>query len=175
MEGVEKRVNYSNPRKHRRDTSQKKATEMEPWEINWEALKVELTKEKQWTSKAWWKSIQNNLLISFSTGFFFSAFDLITDGTSGFTYIFGADYIKNVNDKNDSSVADSEGCKILGHFQAIDRDSKDYCQYQCFERDPIWGSLTLIFMFVPGLGVGDKSKFFDNDNFSIIFLKFLIR
>ena len=151
MEGVEKRVNYSNPRKHRRDTSQKKATEMEPWEINWEALKVELTKEKQWTSKAWWKSIQNNLLISFSTGFFFSAFDLITDGTSGFTYIFGADYIKNVNDKNDSSVADSEGCKILGHFEAIDRDSKDYCQYQCFERDPIWGSLTLIFMFVPGL------------------------
>ena len=119
MEVVEKRVNYSNPRKHRRDTSQKKATEMEPWEIDWKALKVELTKEKQWTSKAWWKSIQNNLLISFSTGFFFSAFDLITDGTSGFTYIFGADYIKNVNDKNDSSVADSEGCKILGHFEDV--------------------------------------------------------
>ena len=25
------------------------------------------------------------------------------------------------------------------------------------------------------VGVGDKSKFFDSDNFSIIFLKFLIR
>ena len=151
MEVVEKRFNYSNPRKHRRDTSQKKATEMEPWEIDWKALKVELTKEKQWTSKAWWKSIQNNLLISFSTGFFFSAFDLITDGTSGFTYIFGADYIKNVNDENDSSIADSDTCKRLGYFTATHRDSRDYYQYKCFERDPIWGSLTLAFMFVSGL------------------------
>ena len=150
MEVVEKRFNYSNTRKHKRDTSQKKATEMEPWEIDWKALKVELTKEKQWTRKAWWKSIQNNLLISFSTGFFFSAFDLITDGTSGFTYIFGADYIKNVDAQNDSSVSDSN-CTMIGHFDSLTKDTKDYHQYKCFERDPIWGSLTLVFMFVPGL------------------------
>ena len=106
--------------------------------------------EKQWTRRAWWKSIQNNLLISFSTGFFFSAFDLITDGTSGFTYIFGADYIKNVDAQNDSSVSDSN-CTMIGHFDSLTKDTKDYHQYKCFERDPIWGSLTLVFMFVPGL------------------------
>ena len=96
MEVSEKRVNHSNRRRDKRNASQKKETQKEPWEIDWKALKDELTKEKQWTSKDWWKDIKKHLLISFATGFFFSAFDLITDGMSGFTYIFGADYIKNV-------------------------------------------------------------------------------
>ena len=153
MEVSEKRVNHSNRRRDKRNASQKKETQKEPWEIDWKALKDELTKEKQWTSKDWWKDIKKHLLISFATGFFFSAFDLITDGMSGFTYIFGADYIKNVDKITDPSVVNSDltTCRRLGHFRREDTDSIDYYQYQCFERDPIWGSLTLAFMFVPGL------------------------
>ena len=85
MEVSEKRVNHSNHRRDKRHASQKKETQKEPWEIDWKALKDELTKEKQWTSKDWWKDIKKHLLIFFATGFFFSAFDLITDGMSGFT------------------------------------------------------------------------------------------
>ena len=75
---------------------------------------------------------------------------------SGFTYIFGADYIKNVDNEDDPSVADNDltTCRQLGHFWANDKENIDYYQYQCFERDPIWGCWTLAFMFVPGLWAG---------------------
>ena len=66
MEVSEKRVNHSNHRRDKHNASQKKETQKEPWEIDWKALKDELTKEKQWTSKDWWKDIKKHLLISFA-------------------------------------------------------------------------------------------------------------
>ena len=78
-------------------------TKTEHWEIDWKALAAEFTWEKLWKKRDW-KSIWKHFLVTFSTGFFFSAFDVITDGTSGFAFIFGAYYIKNVEHKSDSSV-----------------------------------------------------------------------
>ena len=129
-----------------------KEIETEHWEIDWKALAGEFTWEKLWKKRDW-KSIWKHFLVAFSTGFFFSAFDVITDGTSGFTFIFGAYYIKNVELKSDSSV-EHFMCNITGRFTEIDQDGSeqvDYYRYQCFEKDPIWGFFTLAFMFVPGL------------------------
>ena len=58
---------------------------------------------------------------------------------------------------NDTSVADNHSCKNIGRFVVVAEDgteSVDYYQYQCFERDLIWGCWTLAFMFVPGLWAG---------------------
>ena len=129
-----------------------KEIKTEHWEIDWKALAGEFTWEKLWKKRDW-KSIWKHFLVTFSTGFFFSAFDVITDGTSGFTFIFGAYYIKNVELKSDSSV-EHFMCNITGRFTEIDHDGSeqvDYYRYQCFEKDPIWGFFTLAFMFVPGL------------------------
>ena len=126
-------------------------TKTEHWEINWKALAAEFTWEKLWKKRDW-KSIWKHFLVTFSTGFFFSAFDVITDGTSGFTFIFGAYYIKNVEHRSDSSV-EHFMCNITGRFSVIDQDGSehvDYYRYQCFEKDPIWGFFTLACMFVPG-------------------------
>ena len=90
-----------------------KETVTAPGVVNWRALAAEFTREKLWMSRDW-KSIGKHLLISFCFGFFFSALDVFTDGWSGFTFIFGTDYIKNVASPNDTSVADTDSCKNVG-------------------------------------------------------------
>ena len=60
-----------------------KDTKTGPGEVNWRALAAEFTWEKLWTSRDW-KSIGKHFLVSFCFGFFFSAFDVFTDGLSGF-------------------------------------------------------------------------------------------
>ena len=133
-----------------------KETKTGPDEINWRALAAEFTMEKLWTKRDW-KSIMKHFLFAFSTGFFFSALDVFTDGYSGFTFIFGTDYIKNVASPNDTSVADTESCKNIGRFVVVAEDgteSVEYFQYRCFEKNPIWGTVTLGFMFAPGFWAG---------------------
>merc|ERR1712062_420122 len=99
-------------------------------EVNWKAFAAELTWENMWTHRDW-KSIGKHFLFAFSTGFFFSAFDVFTDGWSGLNFIFGAYYVKNVPTPYDVSDSGNLLCKILHPENDI--------QYQCFERDPIWG------------------------------------
>ena len=76
-------------------TQMREDTKTAPGVINWRALAAEFTWENLWTNRDY-KSIGKHFLVSFCTGLFFSGFDIFTDGTSGFTFIFGADYIKNV-------------------------------------------------------------------------------
>ena len=133
-----------------------KDTKTGPGEVNWRALAAEFTWEKLWTSRDW-NSIVKHFLLAFSTGFFFAAFDVFTDGWSGFTFIFGTDYIENVASPNDTSVADGDSCKNIGRFVVVAEDGSEsvkYYQYRCFEKDPIYGIVTLAFMFFPGLWGG---------------------
>ena len=126
-----------------------KDTKTGPGVVNWRALAAEFTRENLCTSRDW-KSIGKHFLVSFCFGFFFSAFDVFTDGWSGFTFIFGTDYIKNVASPNDTSVADSDSCKNIGRFIVVAEngtESVEYYQYQCFEKDPIWGAVTLACSF----------------------------
>ena len=95
-----------------------KETKTGPGEINWRALAAEFTTEKLWTSRDW-KSIGKHFVVAFATGFFFSALDVFTDGWSGFTFIFGTDYIKNVASPNDTSVADAGSCRNIGRFVVV--------------------------------------------------------
>ena len=59
--------------------------------------------------------------------------------------------------QSDTSVADSESCKVIGRSVVVAEfgsESVEYYQYKCFEKDPIWGAVTLAFMFIPGLWAG---------------------
>ena len=130
-----------------------KETKIGPGKINWRALAVEFTWKNIWTSREW-KEIGKHFLFSFFTGFLFSALDVGTDGWSGFTFIFGTDYIKNVAGSDDTSVANKNACKYIGRFVIVAEngsESVEYYQYRCFEKDSVWGSMTLAFMFIPGL------------------------
>ena len=97
----------------RKERISTKDTKMAPGTVKWRALAAEFTMESLWTSRDW-KSIRKHFVVAFATGFFFSALDVFTDGWSGFTFIFGTDYIKNVASPNDTSVADTDSCKNVG-------------------------------------------------------------
>ena len=63
----------------------------------------------------------------------------------GFYLHLRTDYIKNVASQNDTSVADTDSCKNIGRFVVVAEDGTEnveYYQYQCFEKDPIWGIVT---------------------------------
>ena len=59
-----------------------KDTKTGPGKVNWKALAAEFAWENLWTNRDW-KSIGKHFLIVFSTSFFFSVFDVFTDGWSG--------------------------------------------------------------------------------------------
>ena len=136
-------------------------------EVNWKAFAAELTWENMWTHREW-KSIGKHFLFAFSTGFFFSAFDVFTDGWSGLNFIFGAYYVKNVPIPYDVSDSGNPLCKIL--HPENDTQSVEHIQYQCFERDPIWGAVTLVFMFIPGLSADNIWRGLDKQVDKRIFL-----
>ena len=56
-------------------------TETRPGLVNWSILADEFTMEKLWTSRDW-KSILKHFFLAFSTGFFFSALDVLADSTA---------------------------------------------------------------------------------------------
>ena len=70
-----------------------------------------------------------------------SVFDVFTDGWSGYTFIFGNDYIKNVASPNDTSVT-AYPCKSISRYIIVAEngtESVEYYWYQCFETNPQWG------------------------------------
>ena len=83
-----------------------------------------------------------------------SAFDIITDGRSGGTFIHGTDYIKNVASPNDSSVANNASCTLTGEFVIVTdngTEEVDFYQYRCFEKDKVYGVMTWVLMILPGV------------------------
>ena len=67
-------------------------------------------------------------------------------------FINGTTYTKYVPDFNHSSVNDSQ-CTYVGPVDSVTNDNSSSLKFVCFESDPIWGGVSLAFMFVPGLAV----------------------
>ena len=65
---------------------------------------------------------------NFSTSFFFSVFDVFTDGWSGYTFIFGTDYIKNVASPNDTSVT-AYPCRSIGRYIIVAENGTESVEY----------------------------------------------
>ena len=73
--------------------------------------------------------------------------DVSTDSAQGWKYLDGSQYTKYVNS------VDHESLTIQGSNCTTTIQSDQFGMYtaQCLERDPLWGILTLVIMFLPGL------------------------
>ena len=106
-----------------------------------------------------WKARTKYFCTALVVGLLPTLFDIGTDGLSVFSFLHGTTYIKNVPDLNHSSVNCSTGdehcvwCENIGRHLKISANTTEvvYEEFECFEKDPIWGYMTLVFMFLPGL------------------------
>merc|ERR1712226_1048079 len=73
-----------------------------------------------------------------------------SDALSVYNFINGTTYMKYVPDLNHASL-NSGLCNHVGtHLRRDGNLSEvDYEEVECFERDPIWGFMSLFFIFFP--------------------------
>ena len=84
-----------------------------------------------------------------------SLFDLVMDNINAYTYFTGKHYTKIVANDTDASITpgymnSTKNCTLIGERQNYVTNEKYYV-YECFEIDQIWGMLTLLFVYAPGL------------------------
>jgi len=82
-----------------------------------------------------------------------SLVDVGTDGFSAEEYIVGHNYIKHV--KNVSEGTRYGGiCSHIGRYIKFDENCEETISYEevrCYETDHVWGTYTIVLMFLPGL------------------------
>ena len=91
-------------------------------------------------------------LIIFATSLAPSLFDMGSDAFSVHNFIHGTTYTKYVSDLDHPSVNSSD-CVHVGSYLKWNGNSSTvvYEEFECFEQDPIWGQMSLVFMFLPGI------------------------
>merc|ERR1712112_464747 len=93
------------------------------------------------------------------TGLGPSLFDMGSEALSTYNFINGTTYTKYVPDLNHLSVNSSQCTHVGTHLRNNGNISEVvYLEVECFERDPIWGYMSLVFIFLPGLGGLDVWK-----------------
>ena len=122
--------------------------------LNWAELVGELrsllkfNKEK----RDWWIIVKTSLII-FATSLAPSFFDMGSDALSTYNFINGTSYTKYVPDLNHPSVNSSQCTHVGTHLRRDGNVSEVvYEEVECFEKDPIWGYMSLFFIFLSGLG-----------------------
>ena len=124
--------------------------------LDWEELRKELRNLFNFNAEnRSWGIILKTSLIIFATSLAPSLFDMGSDAFSVYNFINGTTYTKNVPDLNHPSVNSSK-CIHVGTHLRRDGNSSEvvYEEFECFERDPIWGYMSLVFILLPGLGGG---------------------
>jgi len=118
--------------------------------LDWEELRGEFTWDKIWRERTW-----KEIAETFSVGLIFSLLptvnDVLTDSLSANNFIFGTKYIKKVYNLTDQSA---KNCTHVGRYIEYSETAEPSVLYEvveCFERDQIWGCLTLSFIFLPGI------------------------
>ena len=109
---------------------------------NFSLLRRELTVDKLWQSRTWFKILKHmltTLVISVIPTFY----DVFTDSFAAKSFIQGTDYTKYV--QNLSDPAFHENCVHVGRFTSFHPEPEIvYEEISCFEKDPIWGVVTVI-------------------------------
>merc|ERR1719220_1252464 len=116
-----------------------------------EEWKYEPTKEAHWENQK--KKIKEDdtfppLFYSIVIGFIFTVVPngaIVLDLSAAYEYIFGTWYIKRnfLELELDKNATCRTATGILG--------SSGYYEKECFETDPVWGTLTLVLLGLPGL------------------------
>ena len=97
-----------------------------------------------------WRNRITAFLVTLAMGYLPTLFDMGTDTLSVFNFINGTTYTKYVPDFNHSSVNDSQ-CTYVGPVDNVTNDNSSSLKFVCFESDPIWGGVSLAFMYYSGL------------------------
>ena len=121
--------------------------------LDWVELAIELKNLFKFnTENRPWLTILKTSLIIFATSLVPSLFDMGSDAFSTYNFINGTTYTKYVPDLNHPSV-NSSRCVHIGTYLRWDGNSSEvvYEEVECFERDPIWGYMSLVFIFLPGI------------------------
>ena len=122
--------------------------------INFSALRRELSIQKLWRGRTW-NEILRHFFVALIFGAFGSFIDISTDGLSAKSFIRGANYTKWV--KNLSDPANHNDCVHTGRFTSFNPGPEiEYEEIVCFEEDPIWGWVTVLFMFFPAFLSADE-------------------
>ena len=119
--------------------------------INFSAVRREFKEEVQqlWRVQNW-KQVTKHFFIALVFGALGSFVDIGTDGLSAKNFINGANYTKRIT--NLSDPANHENCVRTGFFTSVDPvlgPKVEYEEIVCFEKDLVWGWVTLGLMFVP--------------------------
>ena len=138
--------------------------------LSWEDLKQEFTWDKIWNDRSR-KDIVKNFTIVFFVGLLPTVFDLVTDSLSIRDFIGGSVYVKRIRNMTILNINNTRGATQLDNVSNPFDPSASECihtgsyieytdagpvtQYEvieCFEKDPIWGYMMLIFIFLlPGM------------------------
>ena len=118
--------------------------------LDWQELRGEFTWEKLWSERK-----GKEIAETFAVGLLFSLLptipNILTDCLSANNFIFGANYIKNVYNLSDTAA---DNCTHVGRYTQYSSTGQGSTLYEvvdCFETDPIWGYLVLVFIFLPGV------------------------
>ena len=144
------------------ETAQK--TEKDEDDIDWVKVRSELTCREMWNDRKT-KEFFKHLSIVAVSKIVPSIIDIVTDAYSAYTFYNGTLYIKdstkNSTTENELDISNSVGgrrihedCDKIGYYTSLDTGEITN-RFQCFERDPIWAMMTLVFMFIPGVFVWD--------------------
>ena len=116
--------------------------------INFSALKRELTLQKVWRERTW-KMILRHFVTALIFGALGSFIDIGTDGFTAKSFIRGTNYTKWVKNLSDAANHDDTGC-----WTSFNPDPQE--EIVCFEQDPIWGWVTVGFVFLPAVAFADQ-------------------
>ena len=125
------------------------------WKIDKKVFKTELSDLRLWKNRKW-ETISVDLTLAFLS-ILPSLLILTCDILSATAFIQGTDYLKNVERKNDSAVNSSD-CTLIGEYTKSyydftgqeDNTTQKLYRYDCFEKDIVWGRITIGFIFTPG-------------------------
>ena len=116
------------------------------WKIDFSSLKRDFQIHAQI-----WKDTKYEDIALAILGFCSSTYDIVSDSLLSKSYISGTDYVKIVDDYNDSVVTN---CTFLGHntyVDVVENKTEKFYEFSCFETDFYWGWITSSFVFLQGL------------------------
>ena len=131
------------------DTLHAEADSRKASEMDWAAWRAECTWQKLWKERSWGQIFGHFAKVLLLT-LIPSVFDLVTDALSTRNFIYGTDYMKQTVNL---SLSHAENCTSIGYYNKFKSDGEtvtEYYEVSCHETDPIWGYLTLSFIFLPG-------------------------
>ena len=119
--------------------------------LNWRALRAEFTVRKMWKERTW-KELVKNFVIVLLLGIIPSGYDVISDGLLVKDFVGGTNYTRHIT--TNFTEPSGENCKLIKNINEPTHNGSDVLVgqvYTCFEKDPIWGYMTLTFLLIPGL------------------------